>query len=1358
MADERVVIRIDINADTRGIDRVRRKLRELAAEAEVLDRRMSRLNGSLDDNADAVNRVSLSHDRAAKSLNTHSKSTDAFDRRLKGSRRQLDLGQKTASAFAKVISTSLKFALIGASIEMVALGVAVSTVNGLFAVGQGTIKLYRFAMAGVAYAAAAVTAAVATAAAAQREYNAAIVAYRYKSLPALGSGTAQAMSALRMLATDQQLATFGMQNLNAAFAAVSKNAEFSPMLRNALRGIGDFAVVSGDMGKGLTAAANFIGLLQKSGKLTEEVLSAAAEVGPEFQKSIEEAQKRGLTSADALMRAMASGELAKGAGLEGALQGVNDTLMGQLKAFLTEMMGRFADIGQTFLPSVKKTLYELSSIFRVALNRISADLGMFGSGKLMDDIVKVTAKLTDLFVTLFEKYLPQSEGMLGKLGGFFSGIGDIFMKIRQFLEPMREGAKVITDTFGPVVLNILKGFGDSMGLIARLAVENQDAFQEFGNALTNVFDTVQRFFNDFKKTFVASMPFLTNLMNVFSTAVGGVLTVLEKLFNLVGDGPQAGLLAVLLGGGAMVGLSQLKDYGLGKNRNRGGMGDWLSGASQRIMSGNVIRDGGGLQTVGTMMVSAGSVIVNGAIQGGMPNGKGGRTGPGGTGTYPPGVILGPDGNPLPPSGKPVPGAQGGTGGRGGAIRSRLGNLSTGTKVAGSLAAGIALSSLTGNLISNPMDATDPLNGLLNGIQTGATLGALGGPKGMAIGALIGAVTGPVAGRVNQADLAPGMDPLKDPFIQSMAVPTQGGALWVAEVAAYFRDRSERDNSRKAARESGQRMGSSIGATLFAEGGDAGRRALTSVNETVNTIIRLGEDFNGDSLQDRIDEAQRLLENGAITQEAYAALADAHHGTYINALMEERDVINEFATNAIGEYTRNIESLRKTTGMSEKEISELASSMGVDLSDASITLADAVTKLGLAMDMTTEQLAASMRKISFEVIENIFTKERRKYETNAVVNQAAEELRGGGTTREARVKFLETLTTQANNMFPDDPFKALQFVIDQVGIGGRQFSAEGGPLQGLEGEFGDMQPMLTQAEQDLRARGIGAFGSQFGANMQAQGIQIDRNQLISTLSALPLDQLMPAITELNNLAAKLKTDGLTGQDAQPLVSAAMDYLGFRDVGLEVTDAADRMAQNVQSAMSEGARQMRETLKGAIDATPPWWNQAPPWWNSMPGVLSGGSDTNTPRAFGDSLTSRLGRTMSRHGFFDSQLRGKRTVTSSWRNWGLGSINSDHVTGNAYDLTGQNLGAYASMVNRMGGFAEFHGAGGERHLHVVPGQTPVGDAMSPVSTPSPVAVGGPNFQITINTQPGQDTQAIAAEVMAKIEAKERSNRERA
>ena len=155
---------------------------------------------------------------------------------------------------------------------------------------------------------------------------------------------------------------------------------------------------------------------------------------------------------------------------------------------------------------------------------------------------------------------------------------------------------------------------------------------------------------------------------------------------------------------------------------------------------------------------------------------------------------------------------------------------------------------------------------------------------------------------------------------------------------------------------------------------------------------------------------------------------------------------------------------------------------------------------------------------------------------------------------------------------------------------------------------------------------------------------------------------------------------------------------------------------------------------------------------------GGDTSSPR--GDTTSSRLSQTMARHAEMNSQLTGKRSITSAYRTTGLGSINSDHVTGRAYDLTGQNLGAYSRLVHANGGFAEFHGTMADRHLHVVPSRA--GDTsspMAPIGMSTMSSSGGGNttyFNIEINGAT-QSPEAIANMVMAKLAEKERNNRER-
>jgi hypothetical protein len=142
--------------------------------------------------------------------------------------------------------------------------------------------------------------------------------------------------------------------------------------------------------------------------------------------------------------------------------------------------------------------------------------------------------------------------------------------------------------------------------------------------------------------------------------------------------------------------------------------------------------------------------------------------------------------------------------------------------------------------------------------------------------------------------------------------------------------------------------------------------------------------------------------------------------------------------------------------------------------------------------------------------------------------------------------------------------------------------------------------------------------------------------------------------------------------------------------------------------------------------------------------------------------MGRTLSNHSAINSGIPGRRTITSGYRNFALGSLKSDHVTGRALDMVGDNLVSYRDKMTAAGGLAEFHGKGDTRHLHVVPPQSgSIGDSLTAVSaTSSSVTSGGRgtsisntnNFYIT-----GTNANEIADVVMTKMAMVQKSNEER-
>jgi hypothetical protein len=228
-------------------------------------------------------------------------------------------------------------------------------------------------------------------------------------------------------------------------------------------------------------------------------------------------------------------------------------------------------------------------------------------------------------------------------------------------------------------------------------------------------------------------------------------------------------------------------------------------------------------------------------------------------------------------------------------------------------------------------------------------------------------------------------------------------------------------------------------------------------------------------------------------------------------------------------------------------------------------------------------------------------------------------------------------------------------------------------------------------------------------------------------------------------AALRAQGVTGKQSALENQVRNSFIGQLEAkGLGTKD-------KIKQAFEEGSKQTKQRIeKGFEDATTKFKGKF--------GFKVG--DKQVDVTMGDTATPRYAQTMAAHAMLNRRIPGNRTITSGIRNWGLGSINSDHLTGAAYDLTGQNLGSYAQLVKNSGGFAEFHGGSLRRHLHVVPG--PLGDTAS-VRAPAMVGISGGasvsnNYSIVVNAPEGTSADAIADAVMMRIRREERDAMERA
>ena len=1417
--DGRVVIKIDIDFDDSGLAAARAKIKMLADDSNRAGSRLRELSGSLDDVDASSKSTSKSLDKVGKSKKSLTDDSDRLGRRLRKTAKDFDITEKAVGAFAKVLSTTLKFGLIAAAVEFAAVGLALSTVNGLLAIGTASVKVYRWTLAGVSYAAAAATAALATVAAAQREYNAALVAYRYNATPHLGTGTQQAMSAMRMLTSDAELASFGMEALNSTFAAVSKNAELTAPLKDALKGIGDFAIAAGgDIGKNLAAAGTFVGLLQKEGKITADVLTAAGEVSVEFQKAVENAQKMGMTGAQELMKGLSSGVLSDAAGFGNALEAVNDTLFGKAKAFFTQTVSMFADLGQRFLPDVSLGFDAISRILRVTFQRIAIDIQSFGIEKIVDDIVILTDRVTNLFAKTLGKYLPQSEGMFSGLNRGINLVIEWFGEFEKTLQRLSPAARVLTDAFGPFLKQIVDGLGASVNYLANLLTGNQEKWAQFGDGLGNALTGLQSAFNAFKNFVVENLPLISNLLNLFGYAAGAVATALNGLAGIANGNNGLGAIAAIFGvGGAAVGLSRL-NQGLGR-QSTGRLTGPLQRSGDRIreriasrnvagteaansrMIGNSQNRGMSQMTASTVNINATTVYLNSRS---MINNSAAGGGRGGRDTRP---VYGPHRDELLPQSSLAPGATrasdralgrvtnymrgGGTGMTIGALGAQAAFMGAGNEASmpfvgiGSMVsmfnplAGLGISGL-----GTAATADTAAGGGLAGMAGGASVGMLlGGPAGAAIGAGIAGLGGLIVGAIREESAK--NDAIEEESRLSVTQPTAarlgkivgtGGLGLDGRVESVLQE--QQDIIDLGVQKIDARLARATGGT---EG------------ETLLDVFKgFEEGFNaaGSTAPKIIGTANRLQNTGQITgqqadflrslSDKTAAGMDAAYEGQVNAQEELIATTTELRRN----ITDNLDFLTGATGKSAGEIEKLAQTVGIDLTDSAMQGSEMLERLGYRIAQSTEEYNSMIRGAMLQAREDVISPMLQRAEAKYAIDQASEEVyqRGGfGTGSEGELnlaRYLDTISSETLALFPDDPMKALERYDQVFSEGGTAFQPEG-QLEGIQLPADFFEKSNMQRESMITAA-MGGQADQLIASIAKEdaGVMVDRDAIIASLRGTYDTQGMDGLrSSMGTIQAAATNENFfqgfidqaraaegydPANDPAAMTSALstmLTSLGLKDMPVTL-EKVGQLGTEWSDSQQEIVNDFRSAFNQAVSSKPPYWDATPAWWNTAPSWWSaGGPDGDSTTEEPDTPTSRLASTLMRHGMYDSMLAGKRNVTSSFRTDRLGSLKSDHVTGNAYDLVGQNLVGYAAMVNRTGGFAEFHGSGGDRHLHVVPGM-PVGDAVSPMPAAAVMtaATGSSTiYNISVNAAPGQNPNAIADAVMARIDARDRDMRER-
>ena len=1548
-------------------------------------------------------------------------------------RKQITEFDKAASMAAKIGLKGLSLAMKGATLEMAAMAVAMLGVHAAFVLGNGVMKAMRALQGPLAAGLAGVVAAASAAAAAIRENQAAMYAYKTTTKGQFGSTLNQTRQVMRSLHADTYLATAGVESLNKAFAAVSKNSTWTMKSQKSLRGLMDFASAGQPLDQGIQKAGELIAALQNAKTTWSETKVAAEALFPDKQAMEKAMKKLKISTKKGLQKAIDTGSLAKEAGVEGQFEQVSGTLINKLKGYFNLLKVQFADMGQPLLEPIKVAAEQIFRILRRGFVKVQHSSQVFGMGSMLDGLVSMVQKVMDKMTTLINNHVGTVEGIFDRMGNWWDRFRDGWDTITDKLRPLIGGAKVIEGFFGQVFKHVKNIFSSKFGDFNKFLMGNEGEIKELGNGIGQLLENIFALTSEFTKLQQKLLPFVNALVKGLGDIVGHLASVMKAL-NSLGSGPM-GALAILLtlrggmkgaqemhgrGGYKMVmvngkkqmvpdggptapptgptvvtgpptgGLGtthatppgtptipippippigptppptppgtpafpssrrtplQRPEYEVFKRAPKGGIniggkfykgGSFLptsqiTSAEQSYFNIEGIGRPGKMQAMtdvatetGMVSMRAGTPVAPAAAAaassaavasaatprfdkagrpiapvGGVdyngkhyPQGKrlpdsyiasGGFASATGTGPGPTPPIGPPSPPATPPTTPPtrrgrfvnnlqsvgttggtfikglkkkmdgpdmmwLPGAGGGEGEmrdvagmtdeefrqaktynrafgegaykdgklpssggsgeltrraklqqraienrtkmdsyRGRQYRAALGSQTAkmGTSMVlgmgsqfmpeeaqGAMAAGAAvgqMNPLAGIAVAGlgtAMNARTAGGGAVSGAMGGAAAGAMlgsvvpviGTATGAIVGTLVGAVGGFVMGALNAQEI-------KAKKARAVA-QKQIDSIINTNLSMSFRQSAQEAALGGRDKEGNEILSSTR--TMF-------DNPMKKMEELSGIFATDGTAYRDDgSLRSSAELAKLVRSTGSTFSDQDMKDVSGNSQEYANKMQKE-SAANLAAMDPIQKkYNARLDELKRMTGKTDQEIIDLASSVGVNLGDATMDFTVMVEELGVAMVKTSQEMKGLTQSIVIDSA-SVYDAAIKKITQPQILDELAttfvDSERAGGTTTKEKLEFLGSATEQMAALYGSGGVGQAEI---ERQIGGGKFFDKGNVGEGLARDTFTKDSVVMDAynEQKLRARTqIGnTYGQQINNIMKERGFgqSIDVNAFTEQFKGLSTEEMSRVSKFMEGDAAKgvesMDMSGYTGTKVG--AEAIFDYLKIdpallrvSEIGAnaEATGAIDlsEASEEIKNATTKLIGQMDEFFRRDKENTPEWFTK-----EAFEALIA---DTSTPRGgnIGDTTSSKLATTMGRHSAMDASLTGKRTVTSSYRTTGLGSVNSDHVTGRAYDLVGQNLGQYQTLAKAGGGFAEFHGTNASRHLHVVPGPGAIGDNSTPVASsnkqPSMAMSGGggdTNYSFHIQGGNNASPQEIANLVIMKVKEIERSNRER-
>jgi hypothetical protein len=1440
--DAKVIIKIEVNDSEANA-----KLTRLGQKMRDLDGKNRTSKRSLDDVGKSLENTAKKAKDADEKFNWFGKRLNQLEKELKGTGTAL-------KSFGAALSGIFKIVKYGA-MEFGAMTLALGAMSLAFKTGQILARGWAKAVQVASGAAGVAVAAIATALGAMRELQVA----QMKPLYTGPNGLASNMSGIM---GNKQLAMYG-ESLQAIMAQQMKvTGRVDAQFQQRLTRMADFAM--GDP-KQLQAIAAAFSEMQKQGKVTTDVYSQLQSASPALAKAFEElagGQKKAAGAAAAgkigfheFEKAMLAGKLKALEPYNGALEAINDTLIGRLKGTLVTVKEDLTQLGVGFLDMMKGPLSKVEQDLRTFVMKIAPTIkNVFPQifGNAANDAEGLLGGALNKMATLIITNMPKLVGMGQSMAETWGRFKDIIRTIGDYLGRFVEPFSLLWNTIlKPLGQELVTTINYALTSFTDMVGKNADTMLSWGESIRGIF---------------AGLRGVIDMLASFKQMIQPLVTGLLRMLGLFGEmfgggGPLSGLLKWVGQFGILLLVFKKFITSLGVvKQNVNGFGQMLKNIragedlTKKATDGATNAINGQTAAMERLLVVMQEMLYIQRQMAGVP---------GGWSMNSMGVVMPPGLQQRmlqgagPTSPFPGPGTTGPTNPAakqqakimGGVFSKEFANSKVGKAMVGAGVVAGMVGPMLGGYLSGKFEATNKggqaLASGISGLGTGAAIGATFGPMGAAAGAVIGGALGAFSGWLGankeqerrraqgraaaqqQVQGALGSGNRLSDYMNAAAAARAGQA----ELEMLFGSgNTEIENLKtgktKAIKDLWSDFSSFATKELIAQGKlDAGKELQflktgesTGVKDAYGAdITNMGRDaffvkgestafsLGGDTADVELNAVEQLAQKYAMekfdyTKEEVERMTTGH-GDGKNAFFLEDIVGGDYdaqiaaATKAMDElkakygdataannqykdelaklaeqqkaFGRNMDNAVFDLGLNADDVSAVFDELGLKLSESGVGIhefnkilgytgneaADAALGLGRLRDALTTDIEGRMA--SADAANRRDEQVIRFLETRGKPIEQNDAVKIAGETSNA---ILDDFIAKVNS-------KEMKF--EQAFGGTGSNGMLGLTLARLLSESPDLPPEviaeMTKNKGDIEKR-LAAMkadpfermkiDSEFKDTFTGQ-IELAKSKMMEMMrpvaeggQGLTSSQALAGSTE--GLKTWLATQGITVTES---MGATLETM----VGNTALNSADA----ITGAFEEGSKMAYDQIRAALGGQR---------------IIQGGNngrqgvpttvvpldppDTNSPRAgrFGDTA-SRFQRTMQSHAALNGRFGGRRSVTSGVRDFALGSLNSDHTTGAAFDLTGDNLLAYGKAVRDSGGFAEMHGGTSDRHLHVVPG---VGDTYAPQPVAARQAANfsaAPAGPITLNVYgaEGQSVQALADEVMNRLERKQRSNSER-